>query len=238
MTVAKQSVKVKKENGICVITLNRPEVRNALLTELREDLKDQIKKLQYDHDVKVIILTGEGSVFSAGGDLKALKNMNAIEGRKRLKAGHDLILSMVNIEKPIIAAVNGPAVGAGFSLALACDFIIASDSAVFSQKFSKRGAVPDLGSAYFISQLVGPYLAKRLMLLAEDIPAKKAYEWQIVSEVVSPEHLMDSAYSLANQLAMGPGIANGFTKSLVNKSVYGNLQEVLELEAFAQASLL
>ena len=165
MNCSYRSIDVKNNNGVSLITLNRPEVRNALVTEMREELIDIIKRLHDDHDTKAIIITGEGSVFSAGGDLKSLQSVGTVDGRMRLQTGHELIRSMLAIEKPIIAAINGPAVGAGFSLALACDMIIASDTASFTQSFSKVGVIPDLGSSYFLSQLVGPYLAKTLINL-------------------------------------------------------------------------
>lgn len=234
MNTINESVKVSHKNGICLLTLNKPEVRNALVTEMRIELTSHIKRLQNDAETKVMIITGEGSVFSAGGDLKSLQDVRTVDGRRRVKAGHELILSMLGLEKPIIAAVNGPAIGAGFSLALACDIIVSSDTATFTQSFSKVGVIPDLGSTFFLSQLVGPYLAKKLMFLGETISAQKAYELQIVSELASSELVLDEAYSLGRKLASGPSIANGLTKLLVNRSVYPNLQEVLELEAFSQ----
>lgn len=234
MTATNESVKVTYKNGVCILTLNKPEVRNALLTDMRVELTSHIKRIQNDEETKAIIITGEGAVFSAGGDLKSLQDVRTVDGRKRVKAGHELILSMLGLEKPIIAAVNGPAIGAGFSLALACDIIISTDTATFTQSFSKVGVIPDLGSTFFLSQLVGPYLAKRLMLTGETISAQKAYDLQIVSELFNSEQLLDEAHSLGQKLASGPSIANGLTKLLVNRSVYHNFQEVLELEAFSQ----
>ncbi|MBM4763697.1 enoyl-CoA hydratase [Bacillus sp. B15-48] len=228
-------IEIKKKNGICLLTLNKPEVRNALGVELRITLTELFKEIDKDDSIKVVILTGNGPVFSAGGDLTTLREQRLIEGRKRILTGHELIRLMLKLEKPIIAAVNGPAAGAGMSLALACDFIIASERASFISSFSKVALVPDLGSAFFLSQILGPYFAKKIMMTGEPITAQKAFELQMVNEVVAEEQLMKTAYSFAEQLACGPGISNGLTKMLVNRSMYGNLDDVLEYEAFSQA---
>ena len=133
--VAYQTIKTTIKNKICTVKLNRPEVRNALGLEMREELKDFFTVIKDRDDVKVIVLTGEGNAFSAGGDLSALKEVDAVSGRKRLQSGHEMIQSILNIEKPVIAAINGPAAGAGVSLALACDMIIASRSSILIQSF-------------------------------------------------------------------------------------------------------
>lgn len=230
-----ENIKVENKNSIALVTLNKPEIRNALIAGLKSDLCDFFDKARVDSTIKVIILTGAGSSFCAGGDLSSLQKTNAIEGRTRVKAGHELIQSMLNIEKPIIAAVNGAAAGAGFSLALACDLIVASTSSSFIQSFAKVGVIPDLGSAYFLPQLVGPYIAKKMMFLSEHISAEKAYELQFVNEVVEDDLLLEKADAISNRLIEGPGISIGLTKHLVNKSIYSNLQEVLNLEASYQA---
>jgi 2-(1,2-epoxy-1,2-dihydrophenyl)acetyl-CoA isomerase len=230
-----ETIEVLKENGICLLTLNKPEVRNSLTVEMRKELTFILKEISNDVDVKVVIITGKGPVFSSGGDLKSLQNEGIYGVRKRLQTGHELINIMLNLEKPIIAAVNGPAVGAGFSLALACDLIIASESASFIPSFSKVGLVPDLGSAYFITKLVGPFIAKKLLFLGEKISSQQAYGLQIVNEVVANEDLLDTANTFAKRLTKGPNITYGLTKLLVNRSVNTNLKEVLEIEALFQS---
>lgn len=230
-----ENIDVTIENGICTVKLNRPEVRNALVLEMRQELKDVFTAVKQNDEVKVIILTGEGKAFSAGGDLSALKEVDAVSGRKRLQAGHEMIHSIVNLEKPVIAAINGVAAGAGVSLAVACDIIIASRSAAFIQSFAKVGLIPDLGAIHFLPKLIGRHRALELMFLGGKVSAEQAQNIGMINRVVEDEQLMDEVYRLALQLAEGPDMALGFMKKLVNRSVLADLDETLELEGFAQA---
>jgi 2-(1,2-epoxy-1,2-dihydrophenyl)acetyl-CoA isomerase len=233
--VTYQTIKFSTTDGICTVKLNRPEVRNALGLTMREELKDFFIQVKHNDEVKVVVLTGEGKSFSAGGDLSALKEVDAISGRKRLQAGHELIDSILNLEKPVIAAINGAAAGAGVSIALACDMIIAGSNSVFIQSFVKVGLIPDLGSIYFLPRLVGRHRALELMFLGEKVSAQEAKNIGLINRVVEEECLMDEAYKIAQQLAMAPNMALGLMKKLVNRSVMANLNESLELEGFAQA---
>jgi len=230
-----ENIDVTIENGICTVKLNRPEVRNALVLEMRQELKDIFTAVKQNDEVKVIVLTGEGKAFSAGGDLSALKEVDAVSGRKRLQAGHEMIHSIVNLEKPVIAAINGVAAGAGVSLAVACDMIMASRSAAFIQSFAKVGLIPDLGAIHFLPKLIGRHRALELMFLGGKVSAEQAQNIGMINRVVEDEQLMDEVYRLALQLAEGPDMALGFMKKLVNRSVLADLDETLELEGFAQA---
>ncbi|MFJ8259302.1 enoyl-CoA hydratase/isomerase family protein [Peribacillus asahii] len=230
-----ENIDVTTENGVCTVKLNRPEVRNALGLEMREELKDFFTSVKQNDEVKVIVLTGEGKAFSAGGDLSALKEVDAVSGRKRLQAGHEMIHSIVNLEKPVIAAINGVAAGAGVSLAVACDMVIASRSASFIQSFAKVGLIPDLGGIHFLPKLIGRHRALELMFLGEKVSAEQAHDIGMINRVVEDERLMDEVHTLALQLAEGPDMALGFMKKLVNRSVLADLDETLELEGFAQA---
>ena len=231
---AYQTIKTTIKNKICTVKLSRPEVRNALGLEMREELKDFFTVIKDRDDVKVIVLTGEGNAFSAGGDLSALKEVDAVSGRKRLQSGHEMIQSILNLEKPVIAAINGPAAGAGVSLALACDMIIASRSSILIQSFVQVGLIPDLGSIYFLPRLVGRHRALELMFLGEKITAQQAHNIGIINRVVETEALMDEVNALALKLAEGPDMALGLMKKLVNKSVLADINETFELEGFAQ----
>ena len=211
---AYQTIKTTIENKICTVKLNRPEVRNALGLEMREELKDFFTVIKDRDDVKVIVLTGEGNAFSAGGDLSALKEVDAVSGRKRLQSGHEMIQSILNLEKPVIAAINGPAAGAGVSLALACDMIIASRSSILIQSFVQVGLIPDLGSIYFLPRLVGRHRALELMFLGEKITAQQAHNIGIINRVVETEALMDEVNALALKLAEGPDMALGSNEEI------------------------
>jgi len=227
-------VDVVNKNGICLVKLNRPEIRNALVMEMREELIDLFAVMAADDSVRVVILTGEGKAFSAGGDLSTLRNVTAEAGRKRLQIGHRLIESIMNLEKPVIAAVNGSAAGAGTSIALACDVILAADTAFFVQSFMKVGLVPDLGSAYFLPRLIGRQRALEMMLLGERITADQAKQMGLVNKVVAHKQLLEEAYDMAEKLAAGPGMSMGLTKKLVNRGLDGSLNELFELEGLAQ----
>ncbi|NYF23747.1 enoyl-CoA hydratase/isomerase family protein [Sporosarcina sp. JAI121] len=229
-----ENIDVKFENKVCVVTLNRPEKRNALGQEMREELRSFFTSIKDNDEVKVILLTGEGKAFSAGGDLSALKTVDAVSGRRRLQAGHDMIHSILDLEKPVIAAVNGVAAGAGVSLALACDVIIAGHSTSFIQSFIKVGLIPDLGSIYFLPRLIGRHRAMELMLTGGKISADQAQQMGVINRIVPDDSLLDEAYSLAATLAEGPAIAMGLTKRVTNKSILADINETLELEGFAQ----
>lgn len=203
--------------------------------QMREELRDFFTEVKDQDEVKVIILTGEGNAFSAGGDLSSLKNIDAFSGRKRLQAGHEMIKAILNLEKPVIAAVNGAAAGAGFSLAIACDMIIASRSAVFIQSFVKVGLIPDLGSIYFLPKLVGRHRALELMFLGEKITAEQAMKMGIVNRIVEDEIVIETANDLAKKLAEGPKFALGLMKKFVNRNVCDSFDESLELEGLGQS---
>lgn len=203
--------------------------------QMREELKHFFTNVKYHDEVKVIILTGEGNSFSAGGDLSTLNDIDAILGRKRLQAGHDMIKAILNLEKPVIAAVNGAAAGAGFSLAIACDMIIASRSAIFIQSFVKVGLIPDLGSIYFLPKLVGRQRALELMFLGEKITAEQAAKMGIVNHIVEDETLLDTVNDFAKKLVEGPKLALGIMKKFVNTNICSALDESLELEALGQS---
>ena len=232
-----QNLQIATDNGICIVKMNRPEVRNALGLEMREELRDFFIAAKNQTEIKVIILTGEGKAFSAGGDLQALKHVDAISGRKRLQSGHEMINAMLNLEKPIIAAVNGVAAGAGVSLALASDIIIAKSSVQFIQSFIHVGLIPDLGSIYFLPRLIGRHRALELMFLGEKITAERAYAIGLVNQVIEDDQFMDEVGVLARRLANSPDMALGIMKKLVNRSILSDINETLELEGFAQGFL-
>lgn len=232
--VTYKNLQITTHNGVCTVKLNRPEVRNALGLEMREELRDFFTQMKNNNEVKVIVLTGEGKAFSAGGDLSALKEIDAFTGRKRLQSGHEMIHSILNLEKPVIAAINGTAAGAGVSLALACDMIVASRSSALIQSFVKVGLIPDLGSIHFLPRLIGRHRALELMFLGEKITAEQAQNIGIINRVVEDDFLMGEVNSIALKLAEGPDMALGLMKKLVNKSVLTDINDTLELEGFAQ----
>jgi 2-(1,2-epoxy-1,2-dihydrophenyl)acetyl-CoA isomerase len=209
---------------------------NALEKNLRSDLKDALRQFRDDGESLVAVLTGQGKAFCAGGNLLELKEgMNAFAGMDLMKGANEIIQLIAGIEKTIIAAVNGAAVGAGFNIAIACDLVIASSSAVFGQVFGKVGLVPDLGGLYYLPRVVGMHRAKELILTQRMLKAGEALQMGIVNRVVIPEELEAHVLNLAKEIADGPAIAYGLGKMILSKSWESNLDDILQYEAFAQA---
>ncbi len=170
-----ESILINQSEGVSVITLNRPEALNALDDMMREEVRLALGDIGKDEAVKVVVITGAGRAFCAGGDVKAqARGFDAISGRERIRNIHRLLMTMVNLDKPIISAVNGVAVGAGYNLALAGDMIIAAEEAKFSQIFINLGFVPDFGGMYFLPRLIGLPQAKELIFTGRMVEAREA----------------------------------------------------------------
>lgn len=227
-------IKVKVANQIGLIQMNRPDIRNPLTPDLKKELLTALHDLSQNEEAKVIILTGAERAFCAGGDLSSLRDLDALTGRKRMQKSHELVRTFLQMEKPIIAAVNGAAAGACVSLVLLCDLIISAKSAFFVQSFVKIGAVPDLGAVHFLTNMIGPHRAKELMMLGERVTAEQAYRLGFVNQVVEDDVLLDQTYALATKLVKSPSISIGLTKALVNTSKNDELEKLLEMESFAQ----
>jgi 2-(1,2-epoxy-1,2-dihydrophenyl)acetyl-CoA isomerase len=199
-----------RRDSVSTLTLNRPERLNALNSALGRALLEALNKLAGDTTVRAIILTGAGRAFCAGGDLDVLRNarerddVTEVEGL--LKLGKQIILALVTMPKPVIAAVNGPAAGAGANLALACTTRVASENASFTQSFARVGLFPDFGGTYFLPRLVGPALAMQLMLTAETVNAPEALRLGLAGRVVSQDDWESQTALLAAQLADAPPI--------------------------------
>jgi 2-(1,2-epoxy-1,2-dihydrophenyl)acetyl-CoA isomerase len=200
------------EENIATLTMNRPECLNALGDTLRTDLHEAITTASGDPDVRAIILTGAGRGFCSGGDVKAMNEAKQRQASSpmmdKIAPSRDLtVLAMRDAPKPIIAAINGPAAGAGMNIALGCDIRIASSTARFGETFVKRGLHVDWGGTYFLPRIVGMAKACELIFTGDIIDAEEALALGIVSQVVEPEALMDTARALARKIAAGPPIA-------------------------------
>ncbi|MBC7347231.1 MAG: enoyl-CoA hydratase/isomerase family protein [Clostridia bacterium] len=223
-------------DNIGYLTLNRPQVRNALSLKTMEELAEAVS-LAADPAVRVLVITGAGEAFCAGGDLRDIEAYVAAGNSlyDRMTGVARLVRTLAGLPKPVIAAVNGAAVGAGWSLALACDLIVASENAFFSMAFTRVGLVPDFGAHYFLPRLVGLSTAKYLVFTGERLGAREAERLGLVSLVVAPEALAETVEGLARRLAAGPPQALALSKSLLDRSLALNLEGVLEEEALAQA---
>jgi 2-(1,2-epoxy-1,2-dihydrophenyl)acetyl-CoA isomerase len=227
------------KDHVATLTLNRPDRLNALGGSLRDDLHDAITRSASDPDVRVMIVTGAGKGFCAGGDVKAMNE--AKEGKRerplieKIAPGRDrTLLAMREAPQPIIAAVNGAAAGAGMNLALGCDIRLASTTAKFSQAFVKRGLHPDWGGTYFLPRVVGMAKAAELIFTGAVIDAAEALRLGIVSQVLPPEELLPAARSLAAAIAAGPPIAIRLAKRGLYRNAESDLRTALEYETFAQ----
>lgn len=238
MNMSGEHLLISKEKMILSLTLNRPESLNAFSPEMILGLTNAFKEAQTDPEVKVIVLSGAGRSFSAGGDVKTMGERSATHAYDHIGRLNELILAMRNTEKPIIAAVHGFAAGAGFNLALACDLIVAAEDSKFALSFSKVGLVSDGGGSYFLPRLVGPHLAKQFFFSAEPIPASRLYELGVINELVPSESLQEETLKLATKLSFGPGRAYGMIKKLVDHSFTATLEEILEQERITQTMMI
>jgi 2-(1,2-epoxy-1,2-dihydrophenyl)acetyl-CoA isomerase len=238
-----KTIVITGEAGVCTITLNRPEVLNAFNDAMTSELSEALRQAERDPGVRAIIITGapgpRGGAFSSGqdlGDLKAKYVPGYVPhlGDDLRRRYNPIVKRIREMEKPVIAAVNGVAAGAGCSLALACDLRIASDQASFIEVFIHVGLVPDSGSTFMLPRLVGLGRAMELCCTGQKVDAAEALRLGLVNQVVPADELLPGARKLAAKLAALPGRAIGLTKRLLNQSLQNDLEQQLEAEAFAQ----
>jgi len=229
---------IKEESGILTITLNRPDKLNAFIGHMRRDLAEALEAAGSDRGVRVVVITGAGRAFCAGGDVNFMAELmerhDSEEFARILGSGRRVITSIRKMTKPVIAAVNGVASGAGCNLALACDLRIASTNATFSQSFLKVGLHPDWGGTYFLPRLLTPNKVCELFFLGEAIDASEAARLSLVNQVVAPEDLEAATQQLAERLRAAPPIALAAAKQAVYASQAADLDEMLRYETEAQ----
>ncbi len=228
-------IKYEVKDGIATITLNRPEVYNALNDAITYELQDVFKTIARDSEVRVVILTGEGKAFCSGQDLKAVSGE---EKRSFLDSLHKrynpLIMAMQTLPKPIICKLNGVAAGAGCSMVLACDMIVASEEASLIEVFINIGLVPDSGSSYFLPRAIGRAKAFELCTMGNRIKGKEAMELGLVNKAVPADQLDAAVDEYATYFANAPTKAIGLIKKMLNKSTQSSLEEMLDYEAYCQ----
>jgi enoyl-CoA hydratase len=219
-------------DGIALLKFNRPKALNALNSETLDDLKAACEALYMNPDVRVVIVTGEGEkAFVAGADIMEMKDMTALEGMNFSQKGHEAISMLEKIDKPTIAAVNGFALGGGFEVALACDFIYASDKAKVGFPETGLGIFPGFGGTQRAAKFTGLAKAKELIFTARMITAQEAYEAGLVNKVIAHDELMKTVMSVAEEIrAKGP-FSVRLAKECVNRSLYLGIDEALMLEA-------
>jgi enoyl-CoA hydratase/carnithine racemase len=232
------------DDDVARFSHERPAARNALSDDLHADYRDMLDRVQADRSIRALVITGSGGSFCAGGDLRGIQQRQSSSDRearsadvmrRRIQTAHAWLVRLHSLEVPVIAAVDGPAVGAGFSIALAADFILASTRAVFCMSFTKVGLVPDLGAFYFLPRAVGMPMARELMLTARRVGAAEGKQLGFVHALHEPETLAAEALRFARRFVAGPREAMGLSKRLLNQSFETPYATLAELEANAQA---
>lgn len=231
-------VDLRIEGPVAKIVLNRPEKLNALTYEMRRQLREHLSAVRFDRNIRAIILTGEGRAFCTGADVGRMQRGDLREEREKLQGGsHSYMRVLHAIEKPVIAAVRGPTVGIGWSIALGCDLIIASETARFAQVFKRIGLAPDGGAIWFLTRRIGLARAKELVFTARWVEAQEALSLGLVNEVVPDHTLLARAESLAADMAEGPTFALGLAKKLFHMATAPSLDDYLDYESFVQPQL-
>ena len=224
------------EDGVAWITMNRPETLNSFTQDFVLEINDAIVRADTDDAVRVLVVTGEGRGFTSGGNLQELAAMN----QDRLRAIYDvdstadMVRLLYNVKKPVIAAINGPAFGAGIAMAMACDILIASERAQFGYSFTGLGFCPDSGSTWFLTRRVGYYKACEILFSARTLKADELLSLGLVNQVVKPEELIQTAEQYARKIAAGPAVALMLQKRVLRNAVTTTFEQNRDYEAVSQ----
>ena len=230
-----ETILFEVKEGIASLTLNRPDVFNAFNEQLSSDVNDALKKVSKDKSIRVLVISGAGKAFCSGQDLKAIAgSKNRSLSESLYKRYNPMIKAIRNLPIPVICKLNGVAAGAGCSLVLSCDMIIASENASLIEVFVNVGLVLDSGSSYFLPRLLGSARAFELAALGSKVTAQQAAEWGMINRVVKAEELEDEVGRLASHFSTAPTKAIGLMKKMLQKSYTSDLDTMLEYEAYCQ----
>ena len=228
-------LKYSKQMGVATISLNRPDVYNALHDDITYELQDVWKVVAKDNDVRVIVLTGEGKAFCSGQDLKDASGKGERSFKESLEKRYNpIIRAMRNLPKPIVCRLNGVAAGAGCSLALACDLIVASEEASLIEVFINIGLVPDSGSSYFVPKLVGMAKAFELCTMGTRVSSAEAVRIGLINKAVPHDQLDNAVKEYTDYFMKAPTKSIGLIKRMLNKAAHSSLEDMLEYEAYCQ----
>ena len=230
----------EKGDGVAVLTMNRPEARNAMSGEMNEAMRATLSAVEVDPEIRCVVLTGAGKGFCAGGDVKGMAasgdgtvGENTIDSAIHRQRIHQRATSgkLFKMPKPTIAALPGAAAGAGLSYALACDLRVMSKAAIMTTAFARVGFSGDYGGSYFMTQLIGSAKARELYFLSDRVTAEEALDLGLANWICEPEDLMDKTMEVANRLANGPSVAYRYMKENLNRAMNGEVDDCLDLEA-------
>ena len=231
---------LEKGDGVAILTMNRPEARNAMSGEMNEAMRATLSSVEVDPEIRCVVLTGAGKGFCAGGDVKGMAasgdgtvGENTIDSAIHRQRIHQRATSgkLFKMPKPTIAALPGAAAGAGLSYALACDLRVMSKAAIMTTAFARVGFSGDYGGSYFMTQLIGSAKARELYFLSDRVTAEEALDLGLANWICEPEDLMDKTMEVANRLANGPSVAYRYMKENLNRAMNGEVDDCLDLEA-------
>lgn len=228
------AVVVERRGAVAVVRLNQPKSLNALSPAIKDGLTAAFDAVLPDPATRAVVITGTGRAFCAGGDIRAMDDRGTVAMRRRMHGTYRWLIPLLTADKPVITAVNGVAAGAGLSLAMTGDIVLASDAARFKAGFAGIGAAPDLALAWLLPQAVGIVRAKAILLENREFGAAEALAGGLVTRVTGPDALLDHALATAETLAAGPTVTFGVTKQLLRRAHDSSLESFLELEAMAQ----
>ncbi|MDX2156209.1 MAG: enoyl-CoA hydratase/isomerase family protein [Hyphomicrobiaceae bacterium] len=231
------AVKIERLGAVAVLRLDDPTVMNALSPAIKKGMQTGVERLLADDGVRCIVITGTGTAFCAGGDIRAMQDAEQRKApavRRRMQAVHTWSRALLDADKPVIAAVNGAAVGGGLALALLADVIIASRDAYFMSGYSKLGALPDLGVLQTLTWAVGSLRAKEMILLNRRYTAEEAVQIGLANRCVAPEKLMEEALAAAAEIAAGPAAMLSMSKVMMKRAYEASVEDFFEREAIAQ----
>ena len=227
------SIRITHDDGIATVLLDRADKLNALSGEMYHDLADAFAEMNTDDDVRTVVLAGAGRAFCAGGDVGSMGGYDVVSGRRRSKGHQKMIINLHHLEKPVIAAVRGPAAGIGASMAMACDLIVASETAYLLMAFKNVGIPPDGGAIYFLTQHLGLARAKEIVYSARKLPAAEARDMGLISKVVPDDQLESTALALARDIAGSATYALTLAKRMFQYMYTPTLEQLLEMEVLA-----
>ena len=236
-----ETIELLTDDEVAVLTLNRPRVRNAIDDQMRTELRRALDHVAADQAIRGLVLTGAGSAFCAGGDIRGMQErlelgaQVAEVGWRRQRELHETLGKLYHLDRPTVAAVNGPAFGLGLDVALSCDFVFAADTATLSASFILRGLVPDGGGLFYLPRRVGVSKAKELIFSGRTVPADEALRIGLADRVLPAAELLDASVTWLRELAQLPRTAQALAKSVLNRSLELSLEEVNALGSQAQA---
>lgn len=225
-----KNIELELENGIAIVKMNRPKALNALNNETLEELNDLFEAFFVENNVKGVIITGEGKSFVAGADIVQMRDYKSLKGRDYANFAQSIFGKIEALEKPVIAAVNGYALGGGCELAMSCDLRIASEKAVFGQPEAKLGVIPCFGGTQRLPRLIGAGKAKELIFTGRQVKADEAFSIGLVNKIVENENLIDEAIAMMKEILTMAPMAVGYAKVAINKGLDLDLNNALELE--------